>query len=293
MSFSSDVKNEIMKHPAGARHCQLAQMAAFVNNLGMVRDSQLIFEGEENTIAYIEALLKKLYAIDKQGYAKEDGGFTRARLTISSRVDEISKSVKYSDDGNVSELLIKNSCCRKSYLQGMFLASGSVTDPEKGYHLEFVSSNQQVLKRVQEILLEFDIVSKITARKNNYMLYIKEGQHIVDLLNVMGAHKKLMDMENSIIMHDFRNNLNRKVNCETANLMKTANAGSRQKADIEFLRDNYGLDNLPDNLKEIAVLRLEYPDISLKELGEMMDPPLGKSGVNHRLRKLSELRDSL
>ena len=170
---------------------------------------------------------------------------------------------------------------------------GSVTDPEKGYHLEFVSNDEGELNKIHERLSEYDIQSRFTERKGQQVLYIKEGQAIVDLLNVLGAHIALLNMENARVMKDFRNGLNRKVNCEAANLIKTANAGSRQVADIEFIKEKAGLDILPDNLQEIAKLRLENPDMSLKELGELLDPPVGKSGVNHRLRRISEIAEEM
>lgn len=294
MSFSSDVKNEIAKHRAGARHCQLAEMAAYVNLLSEFNSKgELVFEGDELQISLVLYLVKKLYTFLPTERTDEKG---RKYLVFDNKnAEEILLSVKKAnmDSKVISHLLIKNSCCQRAYLQGVFICIGSVTDPEKEYHLEIVSNEENLLIQIKEILESFDIVSRITVRKNTGVLYIKEGQSIVDLLNILGAHVSLMNMENSIIMKEFRNNLNRKVNCETANILKSANTGSRQKADIEFIRDNYGFEKLPEQLREIALLRLEYPDISLKELGEMLSPPLGKSGVNHRLRKLSELRDSL
>ena len=291
MSFSSDVKNEITKHMASARHCQLAEMASYVIWLATLNnEGELVFEGDELQISHIDVLAKKLYTFSGKERLSENG--RHILLYDKDASKEILMSVKRENEneGLISHMLIKNSCCKKAYLQGMFICIGSVTDPEKEYHLEMVSYDEKVLLQLKEILESFDILARITIRKKAYVLYIKEGQSIVDLLNIMGAHVCLMNMENSIIMKDFRNNLNRKVNCETANILKTANTGSRQKADIEYIRDNYGIEKLPVQLREIALLRLEYPDISLKELGEMMTPPLGKSGVNHRLRKISEIR---
>lgn len=210
-------------------------------------------------------------------------------MSFSSDVkNEIRKNIKPASSKKSS----KNENV-KFILQEAFLEMGSVTDPEKGYHLEFVSSDENRLIKLQEIMEGLDIKAGVTIRKNQHVLYIKEGQAIVDLLGVMGAHVSLMNMENSIIMKDFRNGINRKVNCEAANLIKSANAGSRQVSDIEFIRDNKGIDKLPENLRQIAYVRLENPDVSLKELGELLDPPVGKSGVNHRLRKISEIADSM
>lgn len=135
----------------------------------------------------------------------------------------------------------------------------------------------------------FDVDAKVVERKGNHVAYVKEGTHIVDLLNIMEAHSALMNLENIRIVKEMRNSVNRRVNCETANISKTVGAAVRQMEDILYIRDKKGLESLPDNLREIALLRLEYPDASLKELGTYLSPPVGKSGVNHRLRRISEI----
>lgn len=170
---------------------------------------------------------------------------------------------------------------------------GSMSDPEKSYHLEFVCDNEPQALQLQEVIKSFDIDAKIVLRKKYFVVYLKEGSAIVDLLGVMEAHISLMNFENFRIVKEVRNSINRRVNCETANITKTVNAANKQMDDILLIRDRYGFVNLPDNLREIAEVRLEYPEATLKELGEYMDPPVGKSGVNHRLRKLSELAEKL
>lgn len=182
---------------------------------------------------------------------------------------------------------------RREFLQRAFLDIGSVTNPDKEYHLEFVSSNTDYLDMIREAASYYDIDAKLTSRKNRPVLYVKGSEGITDFLNVVGAHVSLMNMENSIILKDMRNNLNRKVNCEAANIIKTVNAGNRQVEDILLLKQVGRFNLLPDSLKEIANLRLEYPDLPLKDLGEMLDPKVGKSGVNHRLRRLSQIADSI
>ena len=146
---------------------------------------------------------------------------------------------------------------------------------------------------LQDLVNYFGMDSKIVMRKNNYVAYLKEGAQIVDLLNIMGAHVALMELENIRIVKEMRNNVNRLVNCETANLNKTVSAAVRQVQDINYLEGAIGLSALPSNLEEIALYRLQHPSASLKEMGEMLNPPVGKSGVNHRLRKLSELANQL
>ena len=193
----------------------------------------------------------------------------------------------------VDKLLLKKDCCRRAFIRGTYLAIGSMSNPEKGYHMEFVFDHEDMAEEFIQILKTFSIGAKMVLRKKNYVVYIKDGEEIVDMLNITGAHISLMNLENTRIMKDMRNSINRRVNCETANIAKTVNAATKQVEDIMFIRKNYGLHKLPDNLRQVAEVRLAYPEASLVELSQLMDPPVGKSGVNHRLRKLSELAERL
>ena len=152
---------------------------------------------------------------------------------------------------------------------------------------------EEKAKQLQGIIATFDLEAKIVKRKRYYIVYIKEGSQIVDILNVMEAPVALMELENIRILKDMRNSVNRQVNCETANINKTVSAAVKQIEDIEYIRDTIGLENLPENLEEIARERVERPEATLKELGEALDPPVGKSGVNHRLRKLCDIAEQL
>ena len=189
--------------------------------------------------------------------------------------------------------MVQNPCCRRAFLRGAFLASGSISDPEKFYHFEIVCATEPKALQIQSIMATFDIEAKIVMRKRYYVAYIKEGSQIVDMLNVMEAHVALMELENVRIMKEMRNSVNRKVNCETANINKTVSAAVRQMEDITYIRDQIGFDKLPEGLRDVALTRLAYPEAALKELGQLMASPLGKSGVNHRLRKLSEIAQGL
>ena len=193
----------------------------------------------------------------------------------------------------VSRILLKNSCCQRAFLRGAFLSVGSMSDPSKGYHLEFDCTDEAKADQLQEVIGHFDIESKRILRKKYHVVYLKEGAGIVDLLNVCEAPVSLMNLENLRILKEMRNSVNRRVNCETANIAKTVNAAAKQVEDIEYIRAHYGLQNLSQGLREMAEIRLENQDLPLKELGECFSPPIGKSGVNHRLRKLSELADKL
>lgn len=173
------------------------------------------------------------------------------------------------------------------------MASGSISDPERSYHVEFVTHHKAYAESLKKSMNKYGLSAKVIERKNSYIVYLKEGDQIVDLLNVIGAHNALLDFENTRIIKQMRNSVNRIVNCETANLSKTIDAAVRQMEQIEYLKDTVGLDYLPDHLKIIAEARLENPEMSLNELAQTFDPPLGKSGINHRLRKIESLVQTL
>ena len=189
--------------------------------------------------------------------------------------------------------VIQKDCCKKAFIRGMFLAAGSVNDPNKAYHFEIVVHNKEMAEIVRDVINSFSLDAKIVKRKKYYVVYLKEGSMIVDILNVMEAYVSLMDMENVRIIKDMRNDINRRVNCETANIKKTVNAARRQIEDIEYIERTKGLKYLNDSLRKLAELRLEEPDANLAELGEMLNPPVSKSGVNHRLRKISSIANGL
>ena len=298
MSFSGNVKEELAAHISSARHCQLAELAALLlfsaDTCG--RNAHLKLDTEnEAVVRKCFTLLRKTFNIETVMQGKERlipddalegkviqalhlNGGERGRLSLTEPVNS---------------LLIKNSCCARAYLRGAFLSVGSMSDPQKSYHLEFVCDEKAQAVQLQKILQEFQIEAKIVKRKKYDVVYLKEGSCIVDLLNVMGAHVSLMNLENLRIVKEMRNSVNRRVNCETANISKTVTAASRQIEDILLIRDKYGFENLPDNLRQMAQVRLEYTDAALKELGEYLEPSVGKSGVNHRLRRLSEIADKI
>ena len=286
MSFSSDVRAELSKNIPGARHCQLAELSAlmhFCGQYGQDKEGNLTLGFQTENEAVVRkgfTLLKKTFNIDLGSTL--DG---EEKERVIAKLGDLSAPV--------NPLVVKNTCCQRAYLRGTFLCVGSMSDPEKGYHLEFVCAQEAQAMQLQEIIKGFGIEAKIVLRKKYYVVYLKEGSSIVDLLGVMEAHISLMNFENLRILKEMRNSINRKVNCETANIAKTVNAASKQVEDIMILRDHYGLHNLQPSLREIAEVRLEYPEATLKELGEMLDPPVGKSGVNHRLRKLSELASKI
>lgn len=190
-------------------------------------------------------------------------------------------------------VVLMQSCCKRAFIRGAFLAAGSISDPERFYHFEIACATEAKAKQIQGLILSMGIEAKIVLRKKYFVVYIKEGSQIVDILNVMEAPVALMELENIRILKEMRGSVNRQVNCETANINKTVSAAVKQMEDIIYVRDTVGFDSLPDNLREIAELRLARPEATLKELGEALDPPVGKSGVNHRLRKLGNMAELL
>ncbi len=291
MSFSSDVKKELASQIGGSRHCRLAELAAIISYAGkmkMEKGSIALSIETDNPLLKekYEKLLALLFQIDLS--ENELTGVDVLKVLESVKMWDERRGC-FSHMEEVDGMLIMQTCCRRAFIRGAFLASGSMSDPNKAYHFEVVCHSMQQAEQLQNTMNGFGVDAKIVVRKKNYVVYVKEGAHIVDLLNVMEAHVALMNLENVRIMKEMRNSVNRQVNCETANISKTVNAAVRQIEDIEYIRAKKGLESLPDNLKEIALLRLEYPDVSLKELGTYLDPPVGKSGVNHRLRRITEI----
>lgn len=286
MSFSAEVKEELAKHISPARHCQMAELSAmlhYAGQYGLMEDGTLTigFQSEN------EAVLRKGFTLLKKAYNID----TVIGVKGQKKADLLAIMGDLSGPADTS--LLKQACCRRAFIRGAFLSCGSISDPTRGYHLEFVCNNRTQAEQLQEIIGQFDIEAKIVCRKKYFVVYVKEGAGIVELLNIMEAHVALMNLENLRILKEMRNSINRRVNCEAANIQKTVQASTRQVEDIIYLRDYYGFSRLPDNLREMAEVRLAYPEAALKELGEYLSPPVGKSGVNHRLRKLSELAEKL
>lgn len=316
MSFSTKIKEELYRHVSTARHCQLAELAAilhFCGSIGSLESGNFLQIKAENALVVRKCftLLQKTFKMSTETQLSQEGqtGAWILRIRDQEQVKKILQGTKFLDsDGNfchsggdfpgglrepVNRMVVKNACCQRAFLRGAFLSAGSMSDPEKGYHLEIVCSNERQAEQICELLSGFEIEGRIVQRKKYFVVYVKEGSGISDFLNVTEAHVALMEFENSRVVRDVRNTVNRRVNCETANIAKTVTAAARQTEDILFLQEKYGFENLPESLRQMAEVRLEHPDAPLKELGAYLDPPVGKSGVNHRLRKLCELADSM
>jgi len=316
MSFSSEVKDELVKHVSASRHCQLAELSAILHFCGVLHrdaDGKLTLGLQTEN----DCVLRKCFTLLKKAFNINKGIVQSSHTSIDIPMEEavlekLLRGTKYLDDTGLQQpaslqqpavlrqfkqpvhpLVLKNSCCKRAFIRGAFLCIGSMSDPGKSYHLEFVCNNRADAEQLREQLQNFDVAAKIITRKKYQVVYVKEGAQIVDLLNVMEAYVSLMSFENYRIYKDVKNSVNRRVNCETANITKVVNAGSRQVEDIKLIRDTKGLETLPDNLRDMARVRLDHPDAALGELGQYLRFPVGKSGVNHRLRKLSEIADTI
>jgi len=312
MSFSREVKEELSRQLKEGRHCQIAELAAIISLCSRViitEKNKYILKIQTENISVARkyfTLIEKTFNIKAEISVRRNSALKRSKLfyvTIMKHeeVVRILQATKLMDEhfeieedlSIHSNLVIQNTCCKRAFIRGAYLANGSMSDPSKTYHLEITAVNEKKAKQLQEIILSFQIDAKIVLRKKYYVVYIKEGSQIVDLLNIMEAHVALMNLENVRILKEVRNSVNRQVNCEAANINKTVTAASKQIDDIIYIRDTLGFDQLSDGLEEIARTRIEYPESSLKELGLLLTPPIGKSGVNHRLRKLSILADNV
>ena len=294
MSFSTDVKEELLSMTEGARHCALAKLAAIINIIGGVSDDCIIVHNDNDKILDKTALLiNNLFNYKPEIYDN--------RIVIMDKdiVDKIVAATGIRRDNDfigdtlMDPLKIASVCCKRAYLRGAFVCCGSISDPNKQYHLEFSANDYDIIALIQTIILSFGSEAKIIERKSYFVLYLKEGEQIVDMLNIMAAHRALLQVENLRVVKDMRNRVNRIVNCETANLNKVVFAAVNQIESINYIIEKRGLEYLPESLKTIAELRLNNPEASLKELSELTNPHVGKSGVNHRLKKICEISEKL
>lgn len=311
MSFSGNVKEELSEHWSSARHCQIAELAAILGLCGSIiinsrNEYRVKVHTENKAVARkVFTLIKKTFNIEsdisiRRNIQKQSVSYS---VVVKQHQDalRVLQAVKLIDehlDGFeevriVNPIVVQQTCCKRAFIRGAFLAAGSMSDPKKAYHFEIVCAAEPMAEQIRELMSSFSMDAKIVQRKKSYVVYLKEGSQIVDILNIMEAHVSLMELENVRILKEMRNTVNRKVNCETANLNKTVSAAVKQLEDITYLRDTIGLEKLSEGLEEVASARLSHPDASLKELGALLSPPVGKSGVNHRLRKLGDLAEKV
>lgn len=297
MSFSFNVKSEVI-NIVNNRHCAIAELSAIINyssKLHFGKNIKLIINSENKLlIKKTIEIINFLFNINLNISNRKSRQY---QVVIDDKIiiEKLFSIIKQEIHGEriCNPILVNSVCCKRAYIRGAFICTGYICDPQKSYHVEFINYCYIQAENLKNMINYFNIDSKIIEKKDIYVVYIKEGEQIVDLLNIIEAHKSLLDFENIRIIKDVRNNINRIVNCETANLNKIVSTGIIQKENIEFIKQKIGLDNLPKQLKDIAILRLENPDLSLKEIGEMLKPPISKSGVNHRLKKINNIAENL
>lgn len=307
MSFASETKKELTQVDADDQSLK-AELSALIRMNGSLsfanRQLSLDVQTENAAIARrLYIIVKKLYSYNVELLVRKKMRLKKNNVYIC-RVREGAKALLtdlyiISDDfqfnHTIAEELIPKKNQKRAYLRGAFLAGGSVNNPEtSAYHLEVYSLYKEHGEALANLMNEFGLNAKTIERKKGFVTYLKEAEKISDFLNLVGAHQAMMKFEDVRIVRDMRNSVNRIVNCETANLNKTIGAALRQVDNIRFIENTIGLDQLPEKLREIARLRVEYQDVTLKELGEMVSTGIvSKSGVNHRLRKIDEIADTL
>lgn len=306
MSFASEMKNELTRIEVDTC-CMKSELSALIKMNGALSQSNgqwVINIQTENA-----AIARRIFSLIRTTYGVEIELLVRKKMKLKknnvyiSRIKKESKKVledlEIMKDGllehAISEGIKEKECCIRSYLRGAFLAGGSVNNPEtSAYHLEIFSLYEEHAKNLTELMNGYELNAKFIERKRGYITYLKEAEKIAEFLSLIGGYQALLKFEDIRIVRDMRNSVNRLVNCETANLNKTISAAMRQVENINFIASEIGLEELPERLREIARLRVEHQEVSLKELGEMMSTgPISKSGVNHRLRKLDKIADQM
>lgn len=308
MSFSSKAKNDLARLTSDNRCCHVSELSGILRVSGSLQPGAggmgaLLVTENAAVARLIFTLLKKTFGAHAEVLASVNKTLNKGHTyTVKlAQAEETLKAlgiIEQNEEGlgihaGVPMELIKRNCCRRAYLRGVFLGSGSVSDPEKAYHLEFVTHDPEYAESLKDLINSYELSAKTVARKQNTVVYLKEGDQIVDMLNIIGAHTALLAFEDVRIIKQMRNDVNRIVNCETANLNKTVDAAVRQIHAIELIKNTIGLSSLPDVLAEIAELRIQNTDLTLTELGALLSPSVGKSGVNHRLRKLERIAESI
>ncbi len=311
MSFTADTKKELTTVLPGKKCCQLAQIAGFLRYAGSIK----LMEGgpgiklvtESPAVARLFLTLCRDYFGAKAALSLESPGplskghSYELLITPAMNAEGILRETgmlavregkNFLTDGIAPEL-VRRRCCRKAMLRGIFLAAGSISDPARGYHLEIVCATQQRAEDLRRLINSFGLHAKLLERRGRYVVYIKDGDQIGDFLNIMGASSQFFRFQDVRITREMRNRANRLNNCENANTEKAVDASQRQLAQIALIEKVAGLDSLPEKLQQTAILRKENPELSLSELAELFEPPLKKSGLNHRFEKIASIAEDL
>ncbi len=306
MSFSADVKNELARLPVASNCCLVAELSALLRMGGGI-----VLRGLVMGVDFVTenaALARRVLQIAKSNY----------RLPIEvvvTRSRRLRKNNRYlvrivpgqdtqkildtlgvlpgEENASLVKTIMQASCCRKAFLRGAFLAGGSVNRPAGDYHLEMVSQSEELAKMLLKMMKSFSLPAKMTDRKGDYIVYLKDGGAIIDFLSLAGAHAALLEFENVRIVKEMRNQVNRIVNCETANLGKVVQAALKQLSAIRYIEEKAGLGVLTPTLLEAAELRLEHPEAPLSELAALAKGHIGKAGINHRFKKIGQIAQNM
>ena len=292
-SFAGKVKNELCRVPVQRLCCARAEAYGVLlyGNTFSPTEVRLITESADFA-ARLPRLFQRAFGLKFDRLPEEERGKLIFGITDRSKLDRIINQLGYDPRQNlvlhVNFGLLEDECCRTAFLRGAFLAGGSVTDPEKRYHLELDTGHAQASREVAALLTEMGFLPHSVRRGGSSVIYFKQSEHIEDLLTTIGAPAAAMDIMTAKVDKEIRNGVNRAMNCDMANVNKTIDAALEQKNAIQRLQENGWLERLPEKLRQTALLRLQYPEMSLSQLAEKCDPPVTKSCMNHRMRKLLE-----
>ncbi|MBO4234944.1 MAG: DNA-binding protein WhiA [Firmicutes bacterium] len=313
MSFSSEVKNELARIDPEKNCCQLADISGFLRTAGSLKlegggKFKIVVVTSDPAIArHYKKLIKNYFGTPTELEIEEGGNLGKGhRYMLSIGPEDRSEQIlreagilmvrqgnNYISDG-IYDGIIRSKCCRKAYLRGMFLGSGTISDPVKAYHLEIVCNTKSLANDLCKMINSFvDLSAKTVERKGKYVVYMKKAAYISDTLAIMGAHSHVLKLEDVMIRKQMRGEAARATNCDSANTDRTLDAAEHQIEAIARLRAAGRFDQLPYKLREMAELREANPEASLAELGEMLEPPLKKSGVNNRLKKILDAVESI
>jgi DNA-binding protein WhiA len=306
MSFTAEVKEELSRVMPKRGCCPKAELAALVRVEGTLHITgpdryRLEIATETAPVARKTIkLLHELYGLKTELTVRRSILHKTNNYLITvpqqTRLAGALQDLGILDDEmnisyRIAGRLVRKDCCAVSYLRGAFLGGGFVADPHGDFHFELTAEAAELADDLVELMARFEMDAKVTKRRGLYAVYLKGAEPIVTFLALVGAHRALLRAEDVRVMKSVRNRVNRLVNAETANLVKSTDAAIAQLEGISRLADERGLEALPPALRELAYLRLENPDVSLRELGELADPPLSKSAVYHRIRRLEELAE--
>lgn len=296
MSFSGDAKSELCRTAIQRSCCAKAEAHGILLFCNTFQKNMIRIVTENRAFAgRLPRLFHKAFGIAFDSVPDDLAGTAKLtfEITESKKIESIINTFGFSMEQTLSLHinfgLLEEDCCRVSFLRGVFLAGGSVTDPTKRYHMEFVTSHYKVSRELEALLMDMGFVSRETVRSGNFVTYFKQSEHIEDLLTLLGAPVAAMEIMAAKVEKNLRNEMNRRVNCDTANVGKAVDAAQEQLAAIRALERSGRLEELPQKLQETAAQRRRYPEMTLGQLAASFDPPLTKSCLNHRLRKLIEL----